>query len=390
MQIYSGTQIELTLTDAGDDDRLFGRIPGGPAVFVHGRAVPGDRVLATVTKVKKRLLEADLDKILEEGPNHAEPKCQHFGKCGGCKWQNATPELQEKIKRKRVFETLKRIGDFKEPEVRPVRSGSPYAYRNKLTFHVERRKGKLALGFREARGSKFVPINHCHLASDALNDLARSVLDFASLPESITVRETEGGERQIVEFSTEADDALVEDFCGLKLEIPPRAFFQVNTDLAEDMVEYSLDIAQASDRDRAVDLFCGIGTITLPFAQHVGEIIGLESGRDAVRAARRNATRNAIDNASFDVRDLDKGAIFEEPTLVLADPPRAGLHQRLLADIVRAKPKRMVYISCNPATYARDAKLLGKGGLKLKQTTPFDLFPQTDHVEVVGLFERDS
>lgn len=403
----------VEILDGGDGNTCFARLPDGMGVFVAGPIVPGDTVLIGIIKRHARHAEARFLKLKEPSPLRTEPRCPHFGTCGGCKWQSITPAAEADLKTRMVRDTLERIGRLPDPPLQPLIHGEPFAYRNKITLHYHIIDGLLHSGFRPARSHELQPIETCHITSAALNDLQQRFLvacrEHRHNPREAVFRETQSGQTTItlkpktldhlpdaIRDTFPINDILHDELAGCRFDIAPTAFFQVNHEMAERLVTELLRLVNPAPADTAVDLFCGCGTLTLPFARKLDRIIGIEGHAPSVQQAIQNAALNDIENATFlhqDLADPKRGKRakpfewFVEPDLILVDPPRAGLGQRLIKAIRKSNAHTLAYVSCNPATFARDtARLLEDDRFELIEVVPIDLFPQTNHVEVIGLF----
>ncbi len=410
----------------------------GLVVFVSG-ALPGDRVRAEVTKGKKRFAEARCVELLRAGPERLPDTCMHGGEpCPGAPWQGLPYERQLAHKQDQVDEALRRIGDldgFELEEIVPAEE--QWRYRNKLEYSFGDDEGEPILGF-HARGrwDLVVDVEDCHLASEAGNAARNEVREWArveSVPafdrraergvlRNLVVREgRRGGQIQtrLVTSQTRfprppvdlhtivADDSggtegptgvlreerLREELCGLKLEMSHGAFFQTNTEMAERLYAVAAEFAGLSGRERVFDLFCGIGSIGLTMAGKAGEVWGLEIVPEAIEDAERNAERNGIENASFLAGNARTGVrpLLEKagkPDVVVIDPPRAGLSQKIVRRVLECEAPKIVYVSCNPTTLAPNAAQITEAGYTLRRVRPVDMFPQTPHIECVALFEK--
>lgn len=472
--------IETVLLDTADKNRCLGQLEDGIRVFVEGTAAVGDTVRAQVYKIKKRYLVARLTEVLRFSDRRTEPRCAHFGVCGGCKWQHIDYTEQLRLKRKQVVDALVHLGGFRDPEVAEcMAADAPYGYRNKIDMDFTDQRylaseemaapaGVLtkpidfALGF-HAPGchAKAVDIDYCHLASPEMNiavDVVRRVCRDRKLSiystfthegflRNLVVRRGERTGELMVNLITSAHDGeLMESLltallaalgdklttlvngvtdrknlvaCGdqdyvvhgegvirdrlgdCTYRISPNSFFQTNTVQAERLYEQIMGQAgltvDTPDTPRTVyDLFCGTGSIALFAARRCARVLGIEMNESAVTDARRNAGVHGAANCTFRQMDLMHfGAIREEleafglPDVVITDPPRAGMHPKAVAMLRELAPPSIVYVSCNPASLARDGKLLCEEGLyRLARTQPVDLFPQTNHVESVARFEK--
>jgi 23S rRNA (uracil1939-C5)-methyltransferase len=461
-----GQRIELEITDLAEGTKCFGKVDS-LAVFVHGTAAVGDRVAAAVSKVKRNYLEARLLEVLVPSPTRVEPRCGHFGTCGGCKWQHVAYDEQLRVKRKLVADALERIGGFSGVDVAaPLAAPSVFAYRNKVEFSFSDRRylaeselaaprgpSDFALGFHAPQNyAKAIDIERCHIATDEMNQALTRTRAFAlasgqrpystkthegfyrhlmvrhaaktgqlmvnlvtswhepalmgdyvqalreALGERITTivnntttskGNTAFGEKEHVLFGP---GHIVEQLGSLRFRISANSFFQTNTLQAERLYETALAMAGLTGAETVFDLFCGTGTITLFAAPQCRSITGFEVDAGSVADARRNAEDNGVKNASFvqlDLKDFRRWQAPEPPDVVITDPPRAGMHPDAVEALRGMAPRRLVYVSCNPASLARDANALCQGGLfRLGTVQPVDLFPHTYHVESVALLER--
>src|SRR3954470_3280861 len=439
-----GEQLELEIDSLAFGGRGVARADGF-VVFVSG-ALPGDRVRAEVTKGKKRFAEARAVELLRAGSDRLPDTCVHGGEpCPGAPWQGLPYEQQLHYKQEQVAEALGRIGGLEGFELEEiVPAVEQWRYRNKLEYSFgESDDGNelsdLTLGF-HARGRWDVTVDadDCHLASEAGNEARNAVREWAraeAIPawdrrahrgvlRNLAVREgRRTGQIQtrlvtakarfprppvdlhtIVEDDAGSTDGptgvlgserLREELCGLKLEISHGAFFQTNTEMAERLYAVAAEYAGLSGRERVFDLFCGIGTIGLTMASQAGEVWGLEIVPEAIEDAERNARTNKIENAHFIAGNARTGVrpLVEKagkPDVVIVDPPRAGLSQKIVRRVLECEAQKIVYVSCNPTTLAPNAAQLAEAGYKLARVRPVDMFPQTPHIECVALFEKTA
>ncbi len=410
----------------------------GLVVFVAG-ALPGDRARVEVTKAKKRFAEARAVELLRPGADRIPDRCVHGGEpCPGAPWQGLAYERQLAHKSEQVSDALRRIGDldgFELEEIVPA--DEQWRYRNKLEYSFGELDGEPILGF-HARGrwDLVVDVEDCHLASEAGNAARNKVREWARLESvpafdrraqrgilrNLIVRESRrSGQIQTRLVTAErrfpkppvdlhtivADDSgdsegptgvlgeeyLREELCGLKWEISPGAFFQTNTEMAERLYAVATEYAGLSGKEKVFDLFCGIGTIGLTMAGRAGEVWGVEIVPEAIADAERNAKLNGIGNAHFlaaNVRTGVRPLLVQagKPDVVVVDPPRAGLSQKMVRRLIECEAPRIVYVSCNPTTLAPNAAQLVEAGYRLTRVRPVDMFPQTPHIECVALLER--
>jgi 23S rRNA (uracil1939-C5)-methyltransferase len=411
----------------------------GFVVFVAG-ALPGDRVRAEVTRSKRRFAEARTVELLRAGADRVPDSCTHGEEpCPGAPWQGLPYERQLAHKSQQVADALRRIGGldgFDLEEIEPA--AEQWRYRNKLEYAFGERDGEIMLGF-HARGRWDLIVNaaDCRLASEPANAARSAVCDWAKrcsivpynarsgrgVLRNLVVREgRRTGQLQtrlvtspapiprppvdlhtIIEGpsgGTEGptgalgEELLREELCGLGLEISHSAFFQTNTEMAERLYAVAGEYAGLSGAERVFDLYCGIGTIGLTMAARAGEVWGLEIVGEAIADATRNAKRNGIANAHFLAGNARTGvrpliAQAGKPDVLVIDPPRAGLTQKIVRRVIECEARRIVYVSCNPTTLAPNAAQLVKAGYRLGRVKPLDMFPQTPHIECVCLFDRD-
>jgi len=415
-----GEELELRIDSLAYGGNGVGRL-NGFVVFVRG-ALPGDRVRAKVTKVKRGFAEAAAEAVLEPSPDRVEAPCPHFGVCGGCRFQDLAYEVQVAAKERQVLDALARIGRIPEPPVEPiVPSSSLYHYRNKLEYSFTQTEDGVALGFHRAgRWDEVIGIEICLLTTELGNAIREAVRDWAreerleaydqatgeGYLRHLVVREgrntgqvlvvlvTAPGERFETGYFVDVlrrfpevrsihwaindtpaertslptrllwgDEALEEEILGLRVRVRPNAFLQTNTEMAERLYELAREYAGLTGVENVFDLYCGTGTIGLSLAGQAKAVWGLEISEEAVACAIENAALNGIENAHFFAGNV--GQTIEElveeagtPDLVVVDPPRAGLAGKALRRLGKIGAPRIVYVSCNPTTLASDVKVL--------------------------------
>ena len=412
----------------------------GMVIFVAG-ALPGDRVRAEVMKTKRRFAEARTVELLRPSADRVADRCVHGGEpCPGAPWQGLPYERQLSHKQEQVDDALRRIGGLDGFELEPIEPAvEQWRYRNKLEYSFgEDEGGEPILGF-HARGrwDLIVDVDDCLLASERGNATRNEVREWARMEtvpaydarshegilRNLVVREgRRTGQVQTRLITSPAsfpkppvdlhtviegpsggtngptgvlgEERLREELCGLKLEMSHGAFFQTNTEMAERLYAVAAEYAGLSGSERVFDLYCGIGTIGLTMAGRAGEVWGLEIVPEAIADAERNAKRNGTDNARFVAGNARTGVrpLIEQagrPDIVVIDPPRAGLSQKIVRRVIECEAKRIVYVSCNPTTLAPNAAQLREAGYRLRRVRPVDMFPQTPHIECVALFERE-
>jgi len=393
----------------------------GYVVFVR-RGLPGDRVRARVTKVKRSHAEALALEVLEPGPQRVEAPCPHFGACGGCRFQDLAYEAQLEAKQVQIVDSLRRLGGIAEPPVGPiVPSSSIYGYRNKLEYSFTQTEAGPALGFHAAgRWDEVLAIEVCLLTTDTGNAIRDAVQGWAreeGLPaydqadntgylRHLVVREgrntgqalvqlvTAEGERFDRDYLIETlrripevrsihwavndtpaevtnlpslllwgEEAIEEELLGLRFRVRPNAFLQTNTEMAETLYRLAIEAAGLTGEETVYDLYCGTGTMALAMAGHALSVWGVEISEESVACALENAELNGISNAAFFAGNV--GQSLEElrdragePDVVVVDPPRAGLAGKALKRVGETGAPRLVYVSCNPTTLAGDLKVL--------------------------------
>jgi 23S rRNA (uracil1939-C5)-methyltransferase len=441
-----GDELELGIDRLAYGGAGVARTETGYVVFVRG-AVPGDRVRARIGKSKRSWAEAELVELLEPSPERIEPVAPH----PGAPWQVLPYARQLEEKESQVRDALVRIGGFDDPPVEPiVPAEQELRYRNKLEYSFGTGEGdELVLGFHRAgRWDLIDDVSMDILASERVDEVREAVKAWCreegltawdretqtGLLRNLVVREgrrtgqvqarviaSPGSEFRVEELAaaTPADSFLLthaegvaetthggdtkvvkgkavleEELAGLSFRISPDAFFQTNTEMAERLYGAAAELAGLSGREKVLDLFCGIGTIASVLALDAAEVWGVELVEEAVADAIENAKLNGIDNARFfagDVRLVMRELLERsgEPDVVVVDPPRAGLSQKVVRRIIEANAGRIVYVSCNPTTLAPNARqLVDDGGYLLRTVRPVDMFPQTPHIECVALLER--
>lgn len=391
-----------TLTNLGHG---LGRIDGW-VVFVPF-SLPGERIRARIFRNHKNHSEADLVEVLNPSPHRVEPRCELFGICGGCQYQNYAYEQQLEWKREQVTELLAHMAQI-ETEVLPViPSPRQWAYRSKITPHFQKPKqGRIeAIGFLQAGlRSKLVDVKQCPIASDAINR-ALPGLRKKTHAEALGYRK---GATLLLRDSaeegglviTENNEVCEERVGELRFQFPAGEFFQNNPSILPAFTEHVRREAlqpsngQASNR-YLIDTYCGSGLFALSCASHFDQVSGIEISDAAIDWAKRNAKLNQIDNCQF--QQGDALAIFENATFpakqtaVVIDPPRKGSNPGFIDQLLAFAPATIVYVSCNPATQIRDLQhLLADGSYQLSKVQPFDLFPQTRHLECVVTLHKKA
>ncbi len=377
----------------------------GAAVFVP-YVLPGEVVEVDLSKRSGGVLHGAVASWEERSPERSEPPCAVFGRCGGCHYQHVPYDRQREQKAAILRETLRRLGALVwESEIK-VASAEPWGYRNRVRLHLDRRRGRAAVGFMAAGSRRHVEAPECPINSPRLNELHRTLREMAAerrFPKGLGEAEffASGGQVQMNlprrpgplprKFWAWCDDRLgvpgpgrsVDYPCGPDLfRVSGRSFFQVNRFLAPKLAGSALGCA---DGRLALDLFCGVGLLTLPLARRCRSVIGVDSAATAVRDLQSNAARAglSLQAVHMEVAEFLEGC-SERPDVIVADPPRAGLGARAVRQILRLRPSQLRLVSCDPATLARDIKLLVAGGFAVESLELVDMFPQTYHIEAVA------
>lgn len=461
-QVFENVEV----IDAGAKGKTIAKAPDGKVIFLPN-AVPGDVVDVQTFKKRKAYYEGKATVFHKLSDKRTEPACEHFGTCGGCKWQDMAYEHQLFYKQKEVTNNLTRIGHIDLPEVTPILGAkNQYFYRNKMEFSfsdsrwltVEEIQSDKDLGNRNALGfhipgmwDKILDLNTCHLQADPSNAIRNAVKKFAvdndleffntrnqtgllrtmmirtsstgdimvllqlfkedkakrelilnfideSFPEITSLQYVINGKANDTIYDQEVicykgNDHIFEEMEGLKFKINAKSFYQTNSEQAFELYKITRDFAGLTGNELVYDLYTGTGTIAQFVAKQAKKVIGVEAVPDAITAAKENAQFNNINNVEFFVGDMKNvfNTKFIEthgvPDVIITDPPRDGMHATVVQQILNIAPKRVVYVSCNSATQARDLALMD-AQYKVIKTQAVDMFPQTFHVENVVLLEK--
>ena len=456
---------QIEITGVAAEGKALARV-NDLVVFVPF-AAPGDIVDLQVTRKKHSYAEARIVKFHAYSPLRVQPFCEHFGVCGGCKWQHVTYDFQLQFKRQQVEDNLTRIGKIPLPEVLPTKgSAKQRFYRNKLEYSFSNRSWltyeqlqsaqefdcRNALGFHiPGMFDKVLDIKKCWLQDDISNRIRLSIRQFAidhgypffdlkeqtGLMRNMIVRTASTGEIMLIVVFFEPDmerieammqhiadefpqitsllyiinqkhndtitdqevhlyrghDYIWESMEGLRFKIGPKSFYQTNSEQAYELYKVAREFASLTGDELVYDLYTGTGTIANFVARQSRKVIGIEYVPEAIEDAKENARINGLDNTLFYAGDM-KDILTEEfigehgrPDVIITDPPRAGMHDDVIKTILFAEPRRIVYVSCNPATQARDLSLLDVK-YRVERVQPVDMFPHTHHVENVVLLVR--
>ncbi len=406
--------VEVQLTAMAHGGSALGRHEGR-VIFVP-YAIPGETVRAEVVEAHAHWAQARLVEVLVPSPDRVEPPCPYFGpgKCGGCQLQHIAYEAQAELKRQVVIDQLARVGGLRPARVEEILGAEdPWSYRNHVEFHLTA-EGKL--GFLTADSHSVYPVEACLIIDPLLEELWEALdVEWPQLRRLSLRCGSATGDRMAIfeldqyeDFDIDVDfpvscvvlladgeavvlmgrPYLTESVAGRDYRISAASFFQVNTAAAEVLVQAVGDFLVPTGHETLVDLYCGAGLFGLALAGRVGRVVGVESAPSAAADFRYNAQGlSHVELLEGTVEEslprLEKGL-----DLLVLDPPRAGAGRAVVADIARLEPARIAYVSCDPATLARDARLLTEAGYQLRTVQPVDMFPQTYHVESVALFSH--
>ena len=436
---------EFTIDRLSHDGRGVASLDG-KTVFIDG-ALVGEKVTARLVEDHTRFIDARIDQLLESSPDRVLPPCEHFASCGGCQLQYMQPSAQIEMKQKAVLEQLRRWGGVEPKKILPPITAGDTAYRSRARLGVwYEDDGSVTLGFRQRYSNAITPISQCIVLVPELNVLLAPLHEWLSelrATKAVTHLELVKGQNEvavILRHTKKLADAdlaalsqlaeqhactiwlepngnlgltdlagqpcnprLAYSLSGLELRFHPQDFTQVNPQVNQQMVAQALALLDLKPTDHVLDLFCGIGNFTLPIAQQCAQVIGIEAVDSMVVRGRENAERMQIGNAAFIAANLAdmthtqlqrlSGGKEQQIAAILLDPPRDGAKD-IIASILRLgagkqlSPKRIVYVSCNPATLARDSALLAEAGYRLETLGVLDMFPHTSHVESMALFLR--
>ncbi|MAU14418.1 MAG: 23S rRNA (uracil(1939)-C(5))-methyltransferase RlmD [Muricauda sp.] len=456
----------VEVIDAGAKGKSVGKAPDGRVIFLTN-AVPGDVVDVMTTKKRKAYFEGVATNFHILSDKRTDPVCEHFGVCGGCKWQHMGYEHQLHFKQKEVENNLKRIGNLELPEINPILgSKEQYFYRNKMEFSFSDSRwltqeeidseteiaDRNALGFHiPGMWDKILDIKKCYLQRDPSNAIRSEVKNFATknglsffnprkqegLLRTLMIRTSSTGEIMVLIQFFEDDkeprelllthlkekfpeitallyvinskgndtiydqevicfagrDHIFEEMEGLQFKINAKSFYQTNSEQAYELYKVTREFAGLSGNELVYDLYTGTGTIAQFISKKAKKVIGVESVPEAIEDAKSNALHNDITNVDFyvgDMKNVFNDAFIAEhgqPDVIVTDPPRDGMHKQVVEQLLQVAPPKIIYVSCNSATQARDLALM-KEKYKVTKVQPVDMFPQTHHVENVVLLEK--
>ncbi len=393
---------------------VFGRLEDQRAVFVPF-AFPGERVHIHLVEEKKRYARGELIEIITPSPERIKPRCRHFTRCGGCHYQHLPYQAQLKVKSEILKDQLQRIGKIDSPPLQPIiASPNEWYYRNHIQFHLTP-EGRL--GYQAQRSHDIIPIEECHLPELPISEIW-SRLQVDAIPGLDRVGIRVGAEQEVLlnlessdpqpvsleldlpisvvhigpvgSLILAGDDYLTYEIKGHVFKVSAGSFFQVNTPMADAMVDHILKHLSISPDATLLEAYCGVGLFSAFLAPRVRQLVGIEASPSACDDFVTNL--DTFDNVTLyeaAVEDVLQN-LQEKTDVILIDPPRNGLDRKVVDGILSLKPKQLVYVSCDPATLARDLQRLIHGGYTLTQITPFDLFPQTYHIESISFLQSQG
>lgn len=403
---------EIELTGMVYGGGAIGRLKDGRPIFVPF-GIPGEQVRVEILEEKANFSRGRIVDILKASPMRIAPLCKHYGVCGGCHYQHLAYADQLEFKQQIVVDQLKRIGKFEAPPIETIiASPSEWNYRNTVQFHLSR-DGKP--GYEKAGSNQVVEISECHLPMPAIDATwPRLEIGSSSGVERITLREGADEDLLLVlEGETDSAPEFTVDFAisavyqgsereltlsgnpytvmrvrGRDFVVSAGSFFQVNLPQAEQMVELVLKLLEPGAGDTVLDCYCGVGLFSAFIAPVTKKVIGVELSESACNDYAQNL--DEFGNVELYVGSAEQvlPSLAVKPAKVVVDPPRAGLDKKALEALLKMAPERIVYVSCDPSTFARDARRFVDNGYELISVTPLDLFPQTYHIECVSLFNR--
>jgi 23S rRNA (uracil1939-C5)-methyltransferase len=351
-------------------------------------SAPGDELEIEITQLKKRFIRGKIIKIIKQSPLRVEPFCRYYGKCGGCCYQHIKYEYQLAIKKKQVEEAFWKIGKIANPPVfETIASPKAYGYRGKAQYHAEIVSKRRKIGFLDISGGKLIDIENCAIMDETINERLRVLRGNELL--SHNEHDLTIWSDCLADQSSEKE-SIVRTVKGKNFLAPRDGFFQANLYLTDKLVDEVCRLAALDKVNTIVDAYCGSGLFSVFLSPGAENVTGIEISEKAVQYARINADNLGVKNVKFvfgDVEDVLQEKFLSSARkidLIILDPPRAGCEKKVLRSMMDLQPRKIIYISCNPATQARDVKYLNECGYELKSLLPLDMFPQTEHVEVIG------
>ncbi len=392
--LQPGDRVRLVPTEMVHKGQTIARY-NGQVVFIAG-AIPGEEVLVTITYRKKQYLEARADEVITPSPHRSEPPCQYYGRCGGCQFQHIDYSYQLEMKRDVVIDQLRHVGRFQDPPVSiTVPCDNPYEYRNHARFTINKNGN---LGFMEGASHRFLQIDECMLMHPWINETLAFLQEKCKGMTQMSVRYGINTGDWLIQPPLKSPGITIESgqkyyhesLLGHKFRVSSPSFFQVNTKQAEKLAEIARAEIGLTGEETLVDAYAGVGTFAALFSPYVKKVIAIEESAAAVADAKENFKHLLNVELVMERVELHLPKLASAPEVVLLDPPRSGCYPDTIKAILEYKPRTVVYISCDPATLARDLRLLCDGGYTLKKVQPVDMFPQTYHIECVASLGIDD
>ena len=447
--VHLDEEYELIINGYSHQGEGIGRV-NNFTIFVPG-AMLGERVRVKISEVKKNFARGQLEEIILSSPFRVEPQCPVYNFCGGCQLQHIVYEKQLEIKKVIVQDALRRLGHQKVEVLPVIGMEYPWRYRNKGHFQIEQEKGKLHLGFYRTGSYDFIEASGCVLFSSQINQLVSYLEEQLSLQKvvvynrrtgegnlrNILIRESRNNKEIMIVFITKEeslgfDQSILNDLTRIfpqvvsiyqninksyrpvleekdfrllkgkvdleeaigpfKFKISPQSFFQVNISQAQKLNEKILEYSHLNGEETVIDSYCGTAAISIYLANYAKKVYGIEIEKSAIRDARINGELNRVFNLEFINGKVEEWLYRwrkkgEKAQIIIVDPPRKGCSEEALKEIIKIKPKQILYVSCNPATLARDLEYLTKDVYKIEKILPIDMFPQTSHIECVVLMQ---
>ena len=443
-------RLTVTVTGYTSDGEGVARADG-QVIFIP-RAIAGETCRIRIVNVGRSAAHGVIESVEKPSPHRIRPDCPYFGQCGGCDFRHMDYEEELSLKRRRVLDAFARIGGITLPELTITGADTLDGYRNKVQFPVGTRNGAPGAGFFRARTHEVIPADGCKLQPDCDERLKRAVLAWMqahriaaydekthtglvrhiylrlgavsgqalccvvlnakktphpealvravreAVPEAVSIvanyNETRGNSILGAHEEMLYGSGTIEDtLCGLRYRLSPRSFYQIHHDQAERLYAAAVHLADLGREESVLDLYCGAGTITLALSDHAKKVLGAEIVPEAIDDARENAVRNEVKNVEFfcgDASDVAKKLAQEHlrPDVITVDPPRKGLAADVVESIAEMQPERVVYVSCDSATMARDVKRFAELGYTATRAAAVDMFPRADHIEAIVLLSR--
>lgn len=357
-------------------------------VFVPFSA-SGDELEIEITQLKKNFARGRILKVVKPSPLRVKPPCRYYGTCGGCCYQHLDYPYQLECKKKQVEESFRKIGKISHPPVFDViLSPQIYHYRGRAQYHTKAVSHRWEIGFMDVSGGRLLNIKHCEIMEETVNEKLHAIRKEKGLLSD---------KNDLIVWSDclfeEEKESITRIVRGKIFQVPRDGFFQANLYLTDKLVDEVCRLIEPDKVNTLIDAYCGSGLFSIFLSPYVGKVIGIEISEKSVRYAQTNASNAGVRNAEFiqgDVEKILQGKLLpiDHADLIVLDPPRTGCEKTVLKAMIDLQPFKIIYISCNPATQARDVKYLNELGYRLLSLLPLDMFPQTSHIEVIGLLEK--